>query len=170
MPEECMVEFLDGDSKKCIEYLIRFENMTPEEAERVYRDYRTKLMRADRFFFECSRKERNKRIGFYVRPKTELIYCSDEEIAEMYNSGMTVAEIEMEIGRSTTEIRSILKRLNIELRPPVRMWSSLDDYRDTIIKHLKAGRLVKDIAEQINANPSTLFHYIRRRKLRELIK
>ena len=111
IPEHCLNIFLDGEHSKCVKYLTKYENMTKEEAEREYREYRNKLMKSDRFCWECARKERNKSIGYYVIPN-ETKYCSDEEIVEMYESGMSYADITWETGKGGEEIKGILKSLS----------------------------------------------------------
>lgn len=170
IPEECLNPFQEGDRKRCIRYLMNNYKMTYREAEKEFNEYRKLYMNNRSFRKKCIIAKHSKVIESYVISVEDRMYVTEEDVAEMYESGMSYAEIRSATGKCPQWIQKALKECGVKPRSANRTSKSkLDPYRDSIIGYLREGMKLIDIAEILNVDAGTLRAYVTKRGLRECL-
>lgn len=160
---------LSVDRDDGILYIAESYHMTVEEATKEYGEYRKKYMNSWSFFKECEEGKQSKSIERTASRNNECQYVTEEEVAEMYKSGMSFGEITSETGRSFNWIKKALDMYGVPVRKARRERSILDPYRDEVINLLREGTNVSEISRILGFNPRTVLHFINKKGLRECI-
>ena len=160
---------LSVDRDDGILYIAESYHMTVEEATKEYGEYRKKYMNSWSFFKECEEGKQSKSIERTASRNNECQYVTEEEVAEMYKSGMSFGEITSETGRSFNWIKKALDMYGVPVRAARRERSILDPYRDDVINLLRKGTSITNISKILDVNVKTVTAFIRKKGLRECI-
>lgn len=156
IPEKYWPELIDADVDEALRTLCKKLKIDNQKAKEEYREWRRAVMRGQ-IKLNWARKEKQ-------HFKKKLGKEMDEEIIEMYLSGMSCQAIGLEIDRSQPTIRQVLMRNNVKLReagPGKKHW--LDNHLEDIKAMIGQGYKRVDIAEKYSINHNTFYNYLRRR-------